>query len=81
MKAAVLGFGTVGVGVYEMLQAAPGLEAGPVFVRPGKEDAPYKVSNLNQILSDPSVEAVVEVLGGVEPAFTFVKAMLESQLQ
>lgn len=78
MKAAVLGFGTVGVGVYEMLQAAPGLEAGPVFVRPGKEDAPYKVSNLNQILSDPSVEAVVEVLGGVEPAYTYVSAALKA---
>ena len=30
MKTAVLGFGTVGVGVYEMLAKARGLEPGPV---------------------------------------------------
>ena len=30
MKTAVLGFGTVGVGVYEMLDRASGLEPGPV---------------------------------------------------
>lgn len=78
MKAAVLGFGTVGVGVYEMLQAAPGLEAGPVFVRPGKADKPYKVSDIGKILSDDSVEAVVEVMGGVEPAFTLVSAALKA---
>ena len=38
MKVAVLGYGTVGVGVYEMLVSAKGLECGPVLVRPGKED-------------------------------------------
>ena len=78
MKAAVLGFGTVGVGVYEMLQAAPGLEPGPVFVRPGKEDKPYKVSDISIILSDCSVDAVVEVMGGVEPAFSLVSAALKA---
>lgn len=78
MKAAILGFGTVGVGVYEMLRAAPGLEVGPVFVRPGKEDAPFKTSDLNQILSDPSINAVVEVMGGVEPAFGYVSKALQA---
>ncbi len=78
MKAAVLGFGTVGVGVYEMLQGAPGLEAGPVFVRPGKEDKPFKVSDLSVILSDPGVEAVAEVMGGVEPAYSYVSAALKA---
>ena len=53
MKVAVLGFGTVGVGVYEMLKNAPGLEAGPVLVRPGKEDADFKVSSMEAILADP----------------------------
>ena len=42
MKVAVLGFGTVGVGVYEMLGKAQGLEQGPVLVRPGKKDADFK---------------------------------------
>ena len=71
MKVAVLGFGTVGVGVYEMLKSADGLEAGPVLVRAGKDDAPFKVTSMEKIAQDPSVDAVAEVMGGVEPAFTY----------
>ena len=78
MKVAVLGFGTVGVGVYEMLKTAPGLEAGPVLVRPGKEDADFKVSSMEAILADPSVGAVAEVMGGIEPANTYVSMALEA---
>ena len=77
MKVAVLGFGTVGVGVYEMLKTAQGLEPGPVLVRPGKADAPYKVTSLEEIVNDESVEAVVEVMGGIEPAYTYAVAALE----
>jgi len=78
MKVAVLGFGTVGVGVYEMLEKAPGLEPGPVLVRKGKEDKPFKVSSIEDILSDPSVGAVAEVMGGIEPAHSYVAMALEA---
>ena len=78
MKVAVLGYGTVGVGVYEMLQAAEGLEAGPVLVRPGKADAAFKVSDIQDIVGDPSVDAVAEVMGGVEPAFSYAMAAIEA---
>ena len=78
MKVAVLGFGTVGVGVYEMLQVTSGLEAGPVLVRIGKDDAPFKVTSMDAILNDKTVDAVVEVMGGVEPAFTYVSAALSA---
>ena len=78
MKAAILGFGTVGVGVYEMLGKARGLEPGPVLVRPGKEDAPFKVSSMEAIVNDPSVEAVAEVMGGIEPAFRYACQAMEA---
>ena len=78
MKVAVLGFGTVGFGVYEMLGKAKGLEQGPVLVRPGKKDAPFKVTSIEEIVNDPSVGAVVEVMGGVEPACTYAAAALEA---
>ena len=76
MKVAVLGFGTVGQGVYEMLQHARGLEPGTVLVRPGKDDAAYKVTDISAITGDPTVGAVVEVLGGIEPARTWVEQTL-----
>ncbi len=78
MKVAVLGFGTVGVGVYEMLAAAKGLEAGPVLVRPGKEDKPFKLSSIEAIVNDSEVGAVTEVMGGVEPAFSYACAALRA---
>ena len=76
MKVAILGFGTVGVGVYEMLEKCAGLEPGPVLVRAGKEDQPYKVSSMEKIVSDPEVGAVAEVMGGIEPANSYVKMAL-----
>ena len=78
MKVAVLGFGTVGKGVYEMLAHADGLEQGPVLVRPGKVDEPWKISDINGIVSDVSVGAVAEVMGGVEPAFSYCAAALKA---
>ena len=78
MKVAVLGYGVVGVGVYEMLGRAEGLEQGPVLVRPGKADAPFKVTSIEEIVSDPTVGAVAEVMGGVEPAFTYAAAALQA---
>jgi homoserine dehydrogenase len=78
MKVAVLGFGTVGFGVYEMLGKAKGLEQGPVLVRPGKNDMPFKVTSIEEIVNDPSVGAVAEVMGGVEPAFTYACAAMKA---
>ena len=78
MKVAVLGFGTVGVGVYEMLAAAEGLEQGPVLVRAGKDDAPFKRTTIESIVNDPEVWAVAEVMGGIEPAFSYAKAAIRA---
>ena len=78
MKVAVLGYGVVGVGVVRMLSSAPRLERGPVLVRPGKAVEPFHVTDLEDILSDASVDAVVEVMGGIEPAFSYARRVLES---
>ena len=76
MKVALLGYGTVGVGVYGMLDGAYGLEQGPVLVRHGKDDSSFKVTEIEKIVNDPSVGAVAEVMGGIEPAYTYVSAAL-----
>ena len=78
MKVAVLGFGTVGQGVYGMLAHSKGLEPGPVLVRAGKDNEPWKVADMNAIVSDASVGAVAEVMGGVEPAFSYCAMALKA---
>lgn len=76
MKVSVLGYGTVGFGVCSMLEKAEGLELVSVLVRPGKADKPFKVTSIEEITGNPEVEAVVEVMGGVEPAYSYVSAAL-----
>ena len=78
MKAAVLGYGTVGKGVYEMLCASTLLEAGPVLVRPGKADAPFKTDSIDAICADESIDAVAEVMGGTDAAYEYAKKVLSA---
>ena len=78
MKAAVLGYGVVGAGVCAMLSEAEALERGSVLVRPGKAAEPFHVTDIEAILSDSSVGAVVEAMGGTEPAFTYACQVLRA---
>lgn len=88
MKIAVLGFGTVGSGVYEVLEKNYdniAKRAGkPIDIKyvldlrdfPGHPVESVLVHDYQIIVNDPEVEVVVEVMGGVEPAYTFVKEAL-----
>lgn len=85
MKIAILGFGTVGSGVYEVLNMNHNYiekNAGkPIDVKyvldlrdfPGNPVEKVLVHDFNVILEDPEVDIVVEVMGGMEPAYTFSK--------
>ncbi|MCI9416906.1 MAG: homoserine dehydrogenase [Eubacterium sp.] len=90
IKAAVMGYGTIGSGVVEVLQinqksiagkAGDGIEIKYVLdLRdfPGDPIQDKVVHDVNVIVQDPEIKIVVETMGGVEPAYTFVKAMLEA---
>ena len=87
-KIAVLGYGTVGSGVYEVVKtnqaivnANAGEEIDIKYVLdlrdfPGDPVEKILVHDYDVILNDPEVSVVVEVMGGVEPAYTFVKNAL-----
>jgi len=88
----LLGCGTVGSGVVELLQK----NAETIARRTGDKIAIKRVlekdldkcralglsenalaGDINEILNDPEINIVVELIGGIEPAFTFIKkAML-----
>lgn len=88
-KIAVLGYGTVGSGVVEVINTNNALinnKAGePVEVkyvldlRDFPDDPVQKIitHDFNDILNDDEVSVVVEVMGGTSPAYEFVKAALE----
>lgn len=89
-KIAILGFGTVGGGVYEVLRrnaAGVSRRAGePVEVKyildvrdfSNHPEAQLFVKSIDTILADPEVKVVVETIGGTRFAYPFVKACLES---
>ena len=93
MKIAVMGYGTIGSGVVEVLEINKDKiaeRAGePIEVKyvldlrefPGTSIENKIVHDYKTIAQDPEIGIVVETMGGVEPAFTFVKEMLEAGKQ
>ena len=85
---AVLGYGTVGSGVVEVINTnhksinkRAGEEIHIKYVLdlrdfPGDPVQEVLVHDYETIVNDPEVQIVVEVMGGTEPAFTFVKRAL-----
>lgn len=85
---AVLGYGTIGSGVVEVLNTngdsikkRAGDEINVKYVLdlrefPGDPIMDKVVHDINIILDDPEVQIVCEHMGGVEPAHTFVKSAL-----
>ena len=88
INVAVLGYGTVGSGVvdvintnHESINKRAGQEIKVKYVLdlrdfPGDPVEKILVHDYEQIVNDPEVDIVVEVMGGVEPAYTFVKKAL-----
>mgnify|MGYP000500147888 FL=1 len=87
---AVLGYGTVGSGVVEVVDTNGsqinqriGEELNIKYVLdfkdfPGDPVQEKIVHDFETIINDDDVQIVVEVLGGIEPAYTFVKRSLQT---
>ena len=85
---AVLGYGTIGSGVVEVLkingdsiEKRAGNKINVKYVLdirefPGDPIMDILVHDVNVILDDPEVKIVVEVMGGINPAYSFVKEAL-----
>ncbi len=85
---AVLGYGTIGSGVVEVLRLngesikkRAGDQINVKYILdlrdfPGDPIRDKIVHDINIILEDPEIKIVCEHMGGVEPAYTFVKTAL-----
>ena len=88
IKVAVLGYGTVGSGVVEVLQDNNSLIAGrignPIEVKyildlrefPGDKNEGMIVHDVNIIMEDPEISIVCETMGGAGAAYEFTKTAL-----
>ena len=85
MRVAILGYGTIGRGVYEIISQkattyTSRMSVSYIWIRKGKEKVlPEMCDDFNKILADKEVEVVVEVLGGLEPARTMILEALRAK--
>lgn len=91
VRIAILGMGTVGTGVYKLIQRqAPemkfktgaDIEVAKILVRNKSKkregiDPSLFTDSYDDIINDDSISIVVELMGGIEPAKTYIMAALE----
>lgn len=89
----IIGFGVVGGGTYRILQENAHLidlkvgskvvvkriaDADPSRLCPPEFDKAMMTTNAEDILNDPDIDIVVELIGGVHPAYEFIMKALEN---
>lgn len=79
MRIGLMGFGVVGRGVYEIVSKRQDMEVAKVLcleeITLEKGEA---VKSFDEILNDSTIDTVVEAMGGLHPAYEFVRASLEA---
>ena len=87
---AIMGHGVVGSGVAEVLRknaesiarkAGEGIEVRRILDLREFPDLPYAdcfTKDFEEIVNDPDIRIVVETMGGLNPAYSFVKRCLEA---
>ena len=79
MKIGLLGFGVVGRGVYEITTSRDDMQVTKVLCLEdiSLPDA-QSVKDIALIVNDPEIDTVVEAMGGLHPAYEFVRAAIEA---
>ena len=79
MKIGLLGFGVVGRGVYEITASRDDMQVTKVLCLEDIQlpDA-ESVKDIKLIVEDDSIDTVVEAMGGLHPAYEFVRAAIEA---
>lgn len=76
MNIAILGFGTVGSGVYEICKNKNlNINVVKILDTPEKiqnSDLNILTSNYNEILFDKNIDLMVETIGGLEPSYSYI---------
>ncbi|MDR2654565.1 MAG: homoserine dehydrogenase [Oscillospiraceae bacterium] len=93
VKIAMLGFGTIGRGVYKVMNdnrayitsnSGKVVELSRILVRPAEKDTdelrdnPVFTTDINDIINDGSLQIVIELMGGEQPATDFMLRALKA---
>lgn len=85
IKIGMIGLGTVGTGVLKTLSGFDHIEITKIAVKNLKKernipglDKSILTDNPYDVVKDPSIQVVIEVIGGVEPAFDLIKTAIKN---
>ena len=84
LKIGIIGLGTVGSGVYKTLQEMNDIEIVKIAVKninkPRSVEVPASMltDNPYELVNDPSIDVVVELIGGVNPAWDFISTAIKN---
>lgn len=84
LRIGIIGFGTVGTGVYKTLQKIDSVEIVKIAVKnlnkPRKADVPASMltDNPYELVNDSSIDVIVELIGGIHPALDYIEAAIKS---
>ena len=85
IRIGIIGLGTVGSGVYKSLQDFEEVEIVKIAVRNINKPRSVELSdgiltdNPYEIVNNPDINVVVELMGGVEPAWSYIEAALRNK--
>ena len=79
MRIGLLGFGVVGRGVYDLTKDRTDMQVAKILCLEdiSLPDA-QAVKNIADIVNDDTIDTVVEAMGGLHPAYEFVRAAMEA---
>ena len=84
LKIGLIGLGTVGTGVFKTLAGFDNVEIVKIAVKnitkPRAVEVPSTMMTDNpfDIVNDPSIDVVVELIGGVEPAWDYISTAIKN---
>lgn len=79
MKIGLLGIGTIGSGVREHLERREDISIKKILVRRNRPDlGDLATFHFEEILNDPEIDTVVELMGGIQPAYNYVLSALKA---
>lgn len=82
MNVAILGFGTVGSGVYDIItkETFPfynEIKIKKIFVRSSRtKTLPIMTDSFEEIINDKDIDLIIECIGGINPAYDYIKSAL-----
>ena len=79
MRIGLLGFGVVGRGVYDLTQERSDMDVVKVLCLEDITLPDAEVTkDFQSILNDDTIDTVIEAMGGLHPAYEFVRAAMEA---